>query len=184
MKKIIIPIIICILVLLYSVVYADDYSSFSDEELNTQLNAIRNELIARGYSTENKRLLLDQSGVQIYYDEDASTELRVDRHLGDTKNFYIPIIIINNTDKIIMTTLEHTSVNGWSAYGTVSSAEVPIGKKSKSKLYFRVDELGINSIDEIEDVEFSIRVYDSIRWYANDKDIVKTTPPITIIFKQ
>ena len=63
MKKIIIPIIICILVLLYSVVYADDYSSFSDEELNTQLNAIRNELIARGYSTENKRLLLDQSGV-------------------------------------------------------------------------------------------------------------------------
>lgn len=175
MKRLVALVLASIMLFSVAVAYADDYSSLSDEQLIEQLNAIRNELVSRGFKAEKNRVLLEKNGIQVYINGDPVIKRG---QWSDTEYLYIPIVIINNTDKVIMCTIDNTSENGWKVYGFISE-EVPAGKKSKSQIEFNLDD-DVKTIDDLEEIEFTFRVFDSNNWSA--PDIVPTTSPVTITF--
>lgn len=174
MKKIVSLILAVLLVATSSIAFAADYSSMSEEQLKTEYNAIRNELISRGLKAENKRVLVDKDGVQIYINGDIT----VDKQYAWDENYtlFVPIVIINNTSHNINMLVENPSVNGWSVDSGYSSLTVPANKKSKASFAFSLKDSDVESIKDFEDVEFSLRVYDDNTW----KDLF-TTKAISIV---
>ena len=127
MKKILSSLLIILMLVstVPSFAFAEDYGSKSDEELQTMYTAIRQELASRGFQAENKKVLIDQNGIQIYVNGDFSVE----------KEWYgpilkLPIVISNNSNMNICVQLRNSSVNGWSCE-TTFSPEIPAGKKIK-----------------------------------------------------
>lgn len=163
-----------ILVMLLSILpcaaFAEDYSSQSDAELRGILDAVRNELTARGFKAENKTVIVDQDGIQIYISGDFEVE---DGWLGLMLN--LPVVIINNTSANIMVSLRNASVNGWSCETWVAS-EVPAGKKAKETFQFELKETDVTTIEDFEEVEFVVHAYDNDNWMADSID----TAPITV----
>ena len=47
-------------------VVANDLSKFSDDDLRAALSAIRNELTRRSLVTDEKTVIFDQDGIQVY----------------------------------------------------------------------------------------------------------------------
>ena len=108
MKRLVALVLASIMLFSVAVAYADDYSSLSDEQLIEQLNAIRNELVSRGFKAEKNRVLLEKNGIQVYINGDPVIKRE---QWSDTEYLYIPIVIINNTDKVIMCAIDNTSEN-------------------------------------------------------------------------
>ena len=176
MKQLLALIIIITMLLYVSIAYATNYSSFADSKLIEVYNAVRNELTARGYNAENKRILLDENGVQIYINGEPEIEYS---NMYEQNILYIPIVIINGTDKVIMCIMENSSLNGWKTYGSISGI-IPIGKKSKEYISYHLADTDVEALEDLEDVEFSVRVCDSDHLFS--PDIVDTTAPIIIMF--
>lgn len=176
MKKLISGVLVVFLIMISCYASASDFSSTPEEKLLEELNLIRNELAARGLDAANKRVLVDQDGVQIY----ISDEIKVDKQYSwdDKNSLIIPIVIINNTNHNINMLVENPSVNGWKVEFGYSSLTVPAGKKSKTTFTFNIADTDVESIKGFEDVEFSLRVYDD-----NDWEDLFTTEKITIVAK-
>ncbi len=134
---------------------AQGYDGLSDEELIAEYNAIRLELASRGYTAENKRILLDDKDIQIYISGDYTVS---EEWYGVT--LQIPVVIINNRQDNITVQMRNTSVNGW-ACEVMFSADVPAQKKLKDELTFELDETDIETLEDFEDAEFSFHVFDS-----------------------
>ncbi len=173
MKRIISCILVFILLcgVIPAIGFAEDYTSMTDDELQNILNAVRNELTARGLKAEDKTVLVDESGVQIY----INGEMTVEAEWSGDLECNIPIVIVNNTSHDITIGLRDPSVNGWSCDGSVYPNDVPAGKKAKSTLSFELGDTDVTSLDDFEDAEFRLNVYDEHSW-----DDLFTTDIITI----
>ena len=153
MKRFISLLVACIIALSCSIAYAVDYSSMTDTELEEQLDAIHKELLARRIHTEDKTILLDQSGVQIYLTGSAW----IDNGLGWLK---ISIAIINNSGRDIFLYIKDASVNGWivpdaSLWSSYCGYNIPNGNKLKDELRFPLYTVdGIDTIQDFEEAEF------------------------------
>ena len=146
---------------------AEDYSDKSTDELQAMYDSIRCELLSRNLREENKQLLFDESDIQIYVDGEFSVDTRIEAMLC------LPVIIINNSDKYILVQLRDASVNGW-VCDTYFSSRLDAGKKIKDTIKIGVESAGINSLDDFEELTFSLYVTD----YGNREEI-KTTDRIT-----
>ena len=152
-----------------SFAFAEDYGSKSDEELQAMYTAIRQELASRGFQAENKKVLIDQNGIQIYVNGDFSVE----------KEWYgpilkLPIVISNNSNMNICVQLRNSSVNGWSCE-TTFSPEIPAGKKIKDSMKFELKETEVEELSDFEDVEFCFHVLDNDNWMIDgfDSDVIR-----------
>jgi hypothetical protein len=83
---------------------------------------------------------------------------------GPTFTFYLE----NNTaDKTLMFTIEGVSVNGFMC-DPLWAEEVAAGKKTNSDVSWAKPSLERNGINYMEEIEFTLRVYDSDDWGADD----------------
>lgn len=173
MKKLVSLFLVVILIMTTVVAFADDYSSMTDEQLKAEYNAIRNELLVRGFKAENKKVIVDQSGIQIYINGDIKLEKR---YAWDTTySLFIPVVFINNSAVVTEMIVKDASINGWSTDSSDDIGSVPAGKKAKGNLIFELTDTDVEKLSDFTDVEFSINVYDDKTW----KDLF-TTKPITI----
>lgn len=159
------------------IAYASDYSSMTDAQLKEQFNAIRNELTTRGLVAEKNTVILEQAGVKIY----ISGAPTITKSWSGSLYLHIPVIIINDSGKSIAVMITETSVNGWTAYGSLSG-NVPIGKKAKTELEFNLEDTDIETIEDFTDAEFAFYVYDNDDWFG--QKVVEQTEPITVYASQ
>ncbi len=85
-----------------------------------------------------------------------------DSIMGYTLHCYLE----NNTDKTLMFSWEDVSVNGFMV-DPFWAKEVNPGTRCYTDIYF-YSGLEENDITEVEEVEYTMRVYDSDDWYGND----------------
>lgn len=156
MKRIISMLLISILLLSASRGYAEEISSLTDEQINQLYDIVRNEIARRGLVAENKVVIYDSDNIQLYINGDVFIEKP-----SFTKEIklIIPVIIINNSDKSIEFLIQDSSVNGWAVEGYLLDG-VPARKKAKSEIYFYVEDIEIESIDDFEDAEFILDIRD------------------------
>lgn len=174
MKKTVSIILIVIFLFVSAVANAaTDFASMTDEQLKEQFSAIRNELVARGLKAENKTVIVDKDGYQIYINGDITVRKMFD--WGTDLYLYIPVVVVNSTSQNLNMMVENSSVNGWSVDGNKDWSSVPAGKKAKGNLYFSLEDAEMETLEDFSDVEFSLRVYDDNSW----KDLF-ITKPITI----
>ncbi len=173
MKKVVLVTLSLALLIVSVMAFADDYSSMTDEQLKQQFEAIRNELFARGLKAEEKTVIVDKDGFQIYINGEIKIGKQYD--WDDEVKLFIPIVVVNDTTHNCNMMVENSSVNGWTESGDDDIASVPAGKKAKGNLYFSLGDAEVETLADFTDVEFSLRVYDDESW----KDLI-VTDPITL----
>lgn len=173
MKKIVTIILTFMLITNISMAFAADYSSMTDEQLKEAYSVIRNELLVRGFKAENKKVIVDQNGIQIYINGDIKLEKKYS--WDTTFSLYIPIVFINNSSVVTNMIVKYASVNGWKTDSSDDIGSVPAGKKAKGNLIFELTDTDVEKLSDFADVEFSVNVYNDNTW----KDLF-TTEPITI----
>ena len=151
-------------------VVANDLSKFSDDDLRAALSAIRNELTRRSLVTDEKTVIFDQDGIQVY----LTGEYEV--WGSDTKYITFNAVVINDSESNIGVSLDDVSINGWNVYGSGIDDTVA-GKKQKSSIEFNLTDAEISSFEEIEDIEFVVSAYDS-----DSYDTIATSDVVTLNF--
>lgn len=154
-------VVFLVILMIVSIVPCTSFAAFedkTDEELIADYNAIRLELGSRGYKAENKRVLYEGNGVQIYLNGDLSVE---DNWMGP--ELIIPVVIVNGTDKNLYVQTRSQSINGW-ACDAMFSPEIPAGKKIKEDLGLLLEETDMTKIEEFEDAEFSFHIFSDDNW--------------------
>lgn len=151
-------------------VVANDLSKFSDDDLRAALSAIRNELTRRSLVTDEKTVIFDQDGIQVY----LTGEYEV--WGSDTKYITFNAVVINDSESKIGVSLDDVSINGWNVYGS-GIYDTAASKKQKSSIEFNLTDAEISSFEEIEDIEFVVSVYDS-----DSYDTIATSDVVTLNF--
>lgn len=84
----------------------------------------------------------------------------------------IDVRLENNTTKNLMYSLDAVSINGYMV-DVLFATEVAAGKKENTSITIFSTDLEKNKITSIENIEFTLRIYDWNDWEADD--IVKET---------
>lgn len=176
MKRFVSAVLVIVILFSASIAYATDFSSISDEELNTLFHSIRNELDARRLKAEKKVFILDQEGIQIYIDGSPTL-------VSSSDELIIPIVIINNNEKNIHIGISEAAINGWMTSGSLTNYLASSGKKRKSELKLYVSDIGIESLEDLEDFELCFTVYDSDT-YDFDRKVIDKSKSITVYAAQ
>lgn len=187
MKRFLSLLLVFVLLSSVSVAFADDYSSMNDEELKEAYNSIRKELAVRDLIAKKKTVIYDEPNVlQIYLNGDIEDYYIAQLYSWDDYySLFIPVVIVNNTKYTIRISIKNASLNGWSTngeivYSTDPNTTIPAGKKDKSYLVFNISSTDIKEINDFENAEFSLNIFDDDNW---DNDIIKLSRPISIIVK-
>lgn len=81
--------------------------------------------------------------------------------------YTLKVFLENKTDKELLFTFDNTSVNGFMCdpfWAEIVAAE----KKSNNSISWLNSDFEENGIEEVEDITFTLRVYDSNNWLADD----------------
>ncbi len=173
MKRFISVVLVIVMLFSVSIAYATDYSTISDEELNTLFYSIRNELEYRRLKTEKKVFILNQEGIQVYIDGPLTIS---DFVLGGL-SLVVPVAIINNCEKSITVGPTHTSVNGWMTQSWLHNSVVNPGKKIKGRLEIDLNDTDVEALEDFESLEICFIVYDNDN-FSGDKVIDKSSEVI------
>ncbi len=137
---------------------AEDLSAQTDEELLDAYRTIRIEIAARGYSAEGKKMILDENGIQIYINGDIRVE---ESWLGTCA--LLPVIIINSADRDVCIQVRDAGINGW-ACDAIFSPSIPAYKKIKEEIKYDLEMTDVETLAEIEDIEFRFDIFDDDTW--------------------
>ena len=149
MKKII-SLLLALVVLLTPIIsLAADYTAMTNEELLSELNNIRVELLKRELNPEN--IILESDGLIIYLNGELQEEKRYD----GKSVLLVNIIVVNNSDKQLHGSIDKISVNGWEIEN-YNSIIVDAGKKAKETFKFPgiYEDTDITSLSDINEIEF------------------------------
>ena len=91
--------------------------------------------------------------------------------------YTLKVFLENKTDKELMFTLEDTSVNGFMC-DPFWAETVVAGKKSNTTISWFDSDFQENGIESVEDITFTLRVYDNDDWMADDilKEVFTVNP--------
>lgn len=81
--------------------------------------------------------------------------------------YALTVYLENKTDKELMFSLNTVTVNGYMC-DPYWAKTVAAGMKSNTEISWFADDLKANGIKEVEDVTFTLRIYDSNDWTAED----------------
>lgn len=133
-----------------------DYSALTDSELQSIVESARNELFSRKLREENGNLTIcDIDGIQMALTGGMN-------YSGGYLRF--DLTAINNSSKTISVLGETGYLNGWEVYCDFDVYELAPGKKIRDTLTFKLDDAGLKSLDEIEDITFTCYLYDSVAY--------------------
>ena len=146
MRKIVM-ILLCVS-LLFSCAMAEDYSKMTNDDLRAAIDLMRNELVKRELTSEEKILLFSEKGVSLYLTgeyEIKRDEIRL-----------LAIVVNDGSEKVdIYSDYSTISVNGWDVFCS-TNLSANGGKKSKGYFEFKPADADISSFEEITDIEFHI----------------------------
>ena len=91
--------------------------------------------------------------------------------------YTLKVFLENKTDKELMFTLEDTSVNGFMC-DPFWAETVVAGKKSNTTISWFESDFRENGIESVEDITFTLRVYDNDDWMADNilKEVFTVNP--------
>ena len=75
----------------------------------------------------------------------------------------LEVIVENNSAEPIFLNVHSSSINGWEVFGAGIS-DIGAGKKKKGDLMFTLDDAGISSPSEIEELELTLSVANADTW--------------------
>lgn len=103
--------------------------------------------------TSQKEVIYDLKGIKISY-------MGCVHERGD---FEVKLLIENNSNEEVTVQARDTSLNDFVVTGLISET-VGIGKKANSKIKFNSFRLAENGIQSVEEVEFSLLIFNSDDW--------------------
>ena len=91
--------------------------------------------------------------------------------------YTLKVFLENKTDRELMFTLEDTSVNGFMC-DPFWAETVVAGKKSNTTISWFESDFQENDIESVEDITFTLRIYDNDDWMADDilKEVFTVNP--------
>ena len=170
MKRIIAMAMVCLM--LVPCAFAEDYSSMSADQLR--------EVIAEARAALAKKIepFTDKC---VVYDENNITVTITGVHPEEYTSWVIfDVTVVNKSESKVTVIFDSLYINGWQIkIGTFSIAEVEARKNAKGKLTFLKleEEAEVTKMEEIEDFEFIVKIYDPV----NYKTLYQTEPQ-TITF--
>jgi hypothetical protein len=119
-------------------------------------------------SIETDTILVDNDDISVIvtgYDEDGIW--------GYTANLFF----VNKTDSDITFSVDDSSVNGY-MIDPFYATTVPAHQCSFDSMSWSESELEENNIEKVEEIEFTLRAYDSDNWMADDilEDVFTLNP--------
>ena len=146
-----------------------DYASMSDEELHAVVDGARNELASRELTMAGDTVLFDQDGFKVY--------LTGNNEISEYSPFLrLEAIAINDTDKTVDFRISEASVNGWDVY--CGGIEVNAGKKKKDGLGIDLSSTDVKTMEDIEEIELKMYLYDSDAYERLTDEITITLHPV------
>ena len=131
-----------------------DYASMSDADLQATADKARAELYRRHVEEGAGDLVLcDAEGVQVALTGDA--------HLGSGGYFRMDATFVNNSDKTISVYSDKGYLNGWEVYCSLDTSKLAPGKKARGELVFLLEDAGISTVEEIEDITLVFHITDT-----------------------
>lgn len=149
-----------------------DFASMTDEELQTVIDTARNELTNRQLIYAENTVLIDQDGIKLYLSGKNDFRLR-----EESAYLELGTVLVNDSDKNVSILVDDLYVNGW-RISALGGGHADAGKKDKSTLDMNLFEAEITAFEDIEEMEFTFRVYDS-----DSYDDILVCDPITVQFK-
>lgn len=173
MKKLIS--ILAALVLLGGIAVSEsiDYASLTDDQLHEIINLARNELAKRELIAQEKTVLFEQDGVQLYLTGKYRVSSKADY-------MYLEAVVVNDSDLSVGVALDSykASVNGWDVWGDGISGTKP-GKKQKGEITIKIADAEISTYEELEEIEFVFKLFNGETYKT-----ISLTDPITVHFNQ
>ncbi|MCD7842393.1 MAG: hypothetical protein LUG56_08000 [Lachnospiraceae bacterium] len=104
----------------------------------------------------------------VLVDNDDVTMIVVDFETDDIWGYTANLFLVNKTESNLMFSVDDVSVNGY-MLDPYWATEVYAGKCAfNSSMTWSLDDLEENGIEEVEEIEFTLRVYDYDDWSAED----------------
>ena len=104
---------------------------------------------------------------QIVVDDDACTFVILDTENDSIWGYTLHCYIENKTDKVIMCSWDETSVNGF-MMDPFWAEKVTAGMRTYTDISFYESDFEENGITSVEEIEYTLRVYDSDDWLGDD----------------
>lgn len=172
MKKILVLLLAVLLAFCAVATAETDYSSMTDDELHTMIDAARNELVRRELTASADTMLFDHDGIQCYLT--GNYEIK---EWGEGKHvMLLETVVVNNTDVMMDVRIDGCYVNGWEVYGGIIQ-KTDAGKKQRDTFEIRLYDADIHSYEEIQDIDFTFKVTKS-----DDYSMIFQLDPITVHF--
>lgn len=148
-----------IIVSLFSVALADDYSSMTYNELKTELDKILLEITKKNINTD--RLLCDSDGFKVYITGDIQFDY--DDYNKSKKVLVIPITAFNESNQALNLWIDTLSFNGWEVDFPLCLISLDANKKCKDTIIVEdfLDKTDIVAIFQIKEIEAYYRVNDN-----------------------
>ena len=124
-----------------------DFSSLSDDELNSVISSARNELLSRECILNENTVFLANDICELYIDN--SNDIKFEN--GYLK---IPVICINNAEEEMSFQFDYVKVNGWDCGGNIGNAAGE--SKKKAVMQINCKDIGVEGVDDIEDIVMTV----------------------------
>lgn len=169
-RKVFISIIAIICLLISScVAFAEiDLSTMSDEELSSLISQAQQELNSRKSADGNDQIVLyDSNNIKWY----------ITGYEVSSWSSYLTLnsIVENNSNADITINVETLTVDGWDVSAWFY-AQATAGKKTKEDLSFNMEDANIERVDDISNIEASIRIFNSKTYNNIDQTSVSFNP--------
>lgn len=148
-----------------------DVSSMTDEQLHKIIDLAKNELLKRELIAQEKLIIFDQDGVQLYLTGEYKFRLPY---------MELNAVVINNSDVTVAFSTDYkVSVNGWEVWGDPDYlGKTSPGKKHKGNFTIKIEDAEVGSFDEIEEIEFNLTLVN-----ADTNRVISTAPTVTVHYK-
>lgn len=163
--KIIISVLFCIALLFsFAVAETADYSSMTNDQLQSVIDAAHHELFIRQVHEDGNLLIYDKNNIQIYLTGKCTISYGNAIEIG--------AILVNNTDRKIHIGTDACTVNGWEVYCSGLGETSPHSKK-KCTFEIYLEDTDIKETAELQELMMDLQAIDAYEWTNTPLGIVK-----------
>lgn len=175
MKKLITLLLAFILLFSCSIAEEMDYSSMTNDELISAVQAAKHELMQRGLTEEGHLVLLDRDNIKVFWT--GKTKM-------DESFLRLEIIVENKNDQMVHVypCPWKSFINGWNINGTGFDSIFPNSRR-KNDFLFHIGSSGFETMEDIDQLEFTLIVSNEISKKMEEATFLIEADPTTIYFK-
>lgn len=161
--------ILFVLLLLCPTALAEiDWTGMTAEEIQTEINRARAEIVTRDIKTDEKgTVILDTDGITV-----SITSAEVLQNYDGTYRLLLKYTAANTLSTPIGFTVDKVYLNGWEICGLVTATLEGGMKARKEDSFYSVDvDADVSSYEDIEDLKFIMHTYDPDTYHRKTEDI-------------